>query len=293
MLFSWLGSKTRMRRHVLSVMEPIKREMYVEPFGGACGMIMGKPEEQNEVYNDVNELLVNVFRVIRNPENVATFQRLARVSPQSRSLWNEYKNFALTWMKHDEAETNALKERAGFKGIDSDVLCAFAFFYVQRLGFGGAFMNSYAVERSLPSRKGCARSHRYTYQKVVAGLDAYCERLKYVSIEQKDFAEIFRLYDCEHALFYCDPPYDTEASNTYKTDWGKEKRDALIDLCASCKASVVLSCYDNDAYRELLKAGYEKKTFQAWMSTCKTSYQPRTETVYYRLSEFGKSGRLC
>lgn len=40
--------------------------IYVEPFGGAAGVLIQKPRAYSEVYNDLDGDLVNFFRVVQN-----------------------------------------------------------------------------------------------------------------------------------------------------------------------------------------------------------------------------------
>ena len=47
----WLGSKVRMRKRILSILDEVPRELYVEPFGGAGAIFFGK-EPERSVYND-------------------------------------------------------------------------------------------------------------------------------------------------------------------------------------------------------------------------------------------------
>lgn len=40
--------------------------IYVEPFGGAAGVLIQKPRAYSEVYNDLDGDMVNFFRVVQN-----------------------------------------------------------------------------------------------------------------------------------------------------------------------------------------------------------------------------------
>ena len=45
--------------------------IYVEPFGGGASGLLQKPRAQSEVYNDLDDDIVNFFRVLRDPEKAA------------------------------------------------------------------------------------------------------------------------------------------------------------------------------------------------------------------------------
>ncbi len=87
----WVGGKSRLRKQIIPLLPP--HTCYVEPFAGGAWVLFGKPSSPVEVLNDVDQELINFFRVVKNcPEKLiqsfewelvarAEFQRLAGLDP--------------------------------------------------------------------------------------------------------------------------------------------------------------------------------------------------------------------
>jgi DNA adenine methylase len=63
---TWIGGKGKMLKHVLPLVSPYAGErQYVEVFGGSGIVLLNKQPHESEVYNDKNNDLANLFRVLR------------------------------------------------------------------------------------------------------------------------------------------------------------------------------------------------------------------------------------
>ena len=69
-------------------------------------------------------------------------------------------------------------------------------------------------------------------------------RLKNVVIEQKDFADLIRVYDRTEALFYLDPPY-TGTELYYEVPFTSTDHQRLYDVLRNIKGRFILS-YNDD-----------------------------------------------
>lgn len=87
----------------------------------------------------------------------------------------------------------------------------------------------------------------------------------------------------DHCLYrpetfvYWDPPYtmtERTSGKRYRHEWATDHHVRMIDVAKFCTCMVMISCYDNDVYRNGLK-GWRRVQYQA-----QTRGGVRTETIY-------------
>ena len=76
----YFGGKFRLSDWVISHFPP--HEVYVEPYGGAANILLGKEQAFLEVYNDLSQDVVNFFQVLRDRPNELI--RAIELTPYSR-----------------------------------------------------------------------------------------------------------------------------------------------------------------------------------------------------------------
>lgn len=64
-------------------------DVYVEPYGGGASVLMRKARSRAEVYNDLDEDVVNVFRVLRDEGQAERLREVLALTPYSRTEWKE------------------------------------------------------------------------------------------------------------------------------------------------------------------------------------------------------------
>jgi DNA adenine methylase len=180
--FPYPGSKAR---HADWILEHIpEHRTYVEPFGGAAGVLFQKPPSKVEVYNDRDGDIVQFFRVLRErPDELAEWLEAV---PFARDVYDRWASefYEEGYRPDDEIE------RAG------------RFFALRYMQFG-AKKNAPAGFGTKPTSNGARPMKHATNE-----LPRFARRLRHIYTENLDWRECVEKYDTPETVFYCDPPYD-------------------------------------------------------------------------------------
>lgn len=259
--------------------------MYVEPFGGSGAVFFGKDAEPS-VYNDRERLLANFMRELRCEKSRDDMTFLAKITPQCREFYEEFRLLCKAYSADDDVTEQVKTLKLSDYPIETAV--AFAFFYVQNFTFGGKPLDAYGITSALSIKAFHFLPEAYWLH--VMNLDRFAEKLRLTNVENKDWREIFAKYDDKDNLFYCDPPYETETSQSYTGTWTSDDTKELVERLVNLKASFVLSCYDGDLYAPLA-AICEKRYFDAYITVSRQAEarQTRRECVYVKNNYKGRT----
>jgi DNA adenine methylase len=81
-ILRWHGGKWMLADWIISHFP--HHRIYTEAFGGAGSVLMQKPRCFAEVYNDLNQDVVNLFRVLRHDSQAKDLERALRLTPFAR-----------------------------------------------------------------------------------------------------------------------------------------------------------------------------------------------------------------
>ncbi|MGE0022495.1 MAG: DNA adenine methylase [Hyphomicrobium sp.] len=234
------GGKWRLAPWIIEHFPP--HRVYVEPYGGAASVLLRKPRARGEVYNDLWNRVVDVFRVLRDPVRARALKRLLALTPFARE---EFRSAA-----PDAFDTDDIVERARLT-----IMRAY-------LGHGSNSPNEFMSTgfRSNSMRSNTTPATEWMHYPDC--IDAFVERLRGVVIESKPAAEVMAGFDAADTLHYLDPPYLPETrspGNPYCTKhmYAHEMTDrdhrALAKVLHGLKGMIVLSGYPSPLYDRLYR----------------------------------------
>lgn len=234
------GGKFRLAPWIIEQMP--EHVCYVEPFSGAAGVLLQKPRSYSEVYNDLDGEVVNLFRVLRNPELNQRLQDACRLTPYSRDEFC-----------HAQQPATDSVERARRMVVRA---C---------MGFGSAAgIGGNSGFRGDSKRKYATAAH--LWERYPENLAALCQRLQGVIIENKDALSVMRAHDAQTTLHYIDPPYVPETrvqgNRYYAYEMTVEGHEQLLAVARTMTGMVMISGYDTEVYNDMLSG---------WAKTEKTS----------------------
>jgi len=252
------GGKWRLASWIVSHFP--EHRVYVEPFGGAASVLMQKPRSHTEVYNDLWDEVVNVFRVLRDPELAAELLRVCELTPFSRT---------------DMLECD---ERA-----EGQVERARRLIFRSHSGFGSAAANSLHKTGFRSSSRLSGQAPANDWRSWPAHIPVFVERMRGVVIESRPARQLVQQHDSPDALFYLDPPYvqSTRGMRRRNASYEHEMTDADHILLGSqlhnIQGAALVSGYRCDLYDWL---------YHDWRRVDKKAYadgaHERTESLWIK-----------
>lgn len=229
-LLRWHGGKFILGKWIVENMP--QHKIYVEPFCGACSVLLHKPRTHAEVVNDLHDELVNFLAIIRDQSEA--FHHAIYWTPYSR------KEFELSYQSHPNPIERARRFAVrSFMGFGSNAASG--------KKWTGFRSNS---NRSRTTPAGDWKNWQNYIKK-------FAERLRGVVIENKDYRDLIMDHDSESTLFYFDPPYMMETRNTkhaYVHDWSLSDHEQFLEIIKNIKGKYLVSGYSHPLYENFFKS---------------------------------------
>lgn len=253
------GGKWKLAPWIIQNLPP--HHTYVEPYGGGGSVLLRKPRSYAEVYNDLDQEVVNLFTMAR--DRGAELRRALELTPFARV------EFDLSYQPSaDPLEQARRTVVRAFQGFGSAAATG------ERSGF-----------RSTSARSGTTPAHDWrNYPEAFASI---IDRLRGVVIENRDALAVIEHHDRPGTLHYVDPPYvhstrapgNPHCKKGYRFEMSDDQHVALAGVLRSLRGMVVLSGYPSPLYEKL----YADWT-QVERPAMADGARPRTECLWLNVA---------
>lgn len=235
------GGKFRLAEWITSHFPP--HRVYTEPFGGAASVLMHKPRASvAEIYNDLDDEIVNVFGVLREPAMAVQLRDALQRTPYARI------EFELSYDPSPDAVEQARRTLVrSFMGFGSD--------------------SASRAKTGFRANSNRSNSHPANdWSNLPTEVLNFTERLKGVVLENRAAIDILRHHDSPTTLHYLDPPYPECCRSRHTTRVGKgyrhemtdqAHRDLLREIC-SLEGMVIVSGYSTPLYEDALPVTWKR-----------------------------------
>jgi len=259
-LLRYFGGKWAIAPWVLSHLP--EHAIYVEPFGGAASILLRKPRSRVEVYNDLDEEIVGILRVVQDPLQCQALMRRLRRTPYSR------REFETAFQASDDPIIRA--QRAIVRAYQA--FHTGALFNLRKTTFADA---RHGADPSSKARE---------WANYPRSLLSISRRLQGVIIECRSALDVIRAQDRPDTLFFVDPPYlpSTRSASGYRHEMSETDHTVLLEQLRTVKGKVVLAGYPSELYDRLL---HDWKRVERPHSAL-LSKRPRTEVLWLSPSAY-------
>lgn len=235
----WVGGKSKLVNKLIPLIP--KHKCYVEVFGGAGWLLFAKEPSQVEILNDFDENLMNFWSVIKNAPD--QFIKSFEYTLVSRKTFNEY------------------KEKYKNNDFEDCIEKAHIFYYLVNAGFASDMKNPVFGTK-------CQSRNGLRLEEIDETIFEAYKRLQKVTIENKSFEEIFKIYDSSNTFFYLDSPY-RNAKQYAVGKFTDEQYKLLADCCKNAKGKWLMTINDDEYIKELFK-NFNIISHDVYYSICKT-----------------------
>lgn len=244
----WHGGKWILAPWIISHFPD--HRIYVEPYGGGGSVLLRKHRSYAEVYNDLDDDVVQLFRVLRSTSESKALVRAIKLTPFSRIEFNE------AYQPHENPIERARRTIIrSMMGFSSDVVG-------KTISASRGFRPGTGF-RANSNRSGTTPARDFANYPNI--LEQVIERLRGVVVEHRDALECMAQHDSPETLFYADPPYPhsvrSKQRGSYNHEMTEQDHERLLDFLKGIKGYVVLSGYQHPLYDSLGWNCVKKKAF--------------------------------
>jgi DNA adenine methylase len=211
------GAKTQLNSWILDHFPKNYQTMtYIEPFIGGGSILLNKEICVEEVINDKNLNIVNLWRSLRD-EGKTFISKLKKI---------EYK----------EKEFNLYKNKSPKNYFE----CSIREFVLIKMSKGG-LKETYN-----------APQNKRIWNSIIEDLEITIDKIKNLIILNKSAHEIIKYFNDENTLIYCDPPHlEPTVKINQQEEMTTDEHIELSDVLNAAQGKIMVSGYNSSLYRKL------------------------------------------
>ena len=234
----WVGGKQQLVGWIEQYIPPHK--VYVEPFGGGGGFLLNKARSPKEIYNEIDASLVNLFKVLREPDTFNELMARMRFTERSQGVFEEAIGVLSTPLFVPSVEHAWALYTVLYLSMDKNVKNPHF-----NIGVRGGF-------NTAPYNK-------------LDFFEAIKDRLKSVVITNKDAMEYIKgdPYNAPDVFMYIDPPYIDTMQGMYTGQFPPQKHIQMLNHLEKVKFKWMISSFDHPLYLDWATAnGFRIETHE-------------------------------
>lgn len=249
---SLVGGKNKLKRRLVNMFP--QHTVYVEPFFGAGHLLFWKEPSRFEWVFDKDDLLINLWKTMKDPVLLKEFLEYLDGHPKSRTIFTEYREICSDPEKYSK--------------ISPSIRAAMCYF-ILKCAYGAAEV---FTGRESWGFYPCNNKMRGFY---TTNWDLIFRRLHNVNIENRDFRKCFELLSkvSKETFIYCDPPYmktmlgsNSKHQLCYRFNFNEQDHIDLANCLRNFPGLFMLSIYFCEEV-EKLYSGFNFKVVETYY-TC-------------------------
>lgn len=270
-LFPYYGGKSKLSHYISSILD-YKAKTYIEPFGGACNVLINKQPHKKEIYNDANIGLYALILTLKNTYTVEKFITHLYEIEYDKSVFQEALKFI---------NNTYLDDTFNLKNDDNIFKLAintYIVFSQSRDGIGKIWRNRYSKNVK-------------TYYRKIDDLYDIADRIKNIDVTYHDafyYLKDKNVMNNIDNMFYLDPSYLKPETTknlgfVYRYSFGIKKHEEMLRLIQKAKCKIVISNYDHELYNSYLSSqyGWNKIYYDVKTTVGMSKNNKRTEVLWY------------
>jgi DNA adenine methylase len=228
-LAPWFGGKRNLAPVIVA--ELGDHSVYWEPFCGSMAVLLSKKPCKMETVNDLHNDLVNLARVVQDPQEGSRLYRMLRRTLMHEDIFTASDRLMREFEKVPLGEMDSVER-------------AYHYFVVSWLGRNGTAGQSASSKGTYCVRFTSNGGHAAKrWQSACESIPAWRRRMRSVTILNRDgFGMLERIEDKAGTVIYLDPPY-FEKSGKYLHDFDSTDHERLADLVKRFTETRVIVSY--------------------------------------------------